>query len=150
MANANPVVDLTPYQFRPGQSGNPAGRPRGARAKLSELTLNKLLADFELHGDAVIEDVRKKQPSIYLQCVVSLLPKQAEKVQPPLTDLTDDELEKLEHWLAASRAKQIEQLPAGIDATADEIMRADDIAKGRISATEAHINARNAKDVTPT
>ncbi len=102
--------NLIPY--KPGQSGNPAGRPRGARSKLAEITINRLLADFEIHGEAAIEEVRKKAPNVYLQCVVSLLPKQAEKLGSPFSDLSDEELEKLEHWLAASRAKQVEQLPA--------------------------------------
>jgi hypothetical protein len=44
-------------------------------------------------------------PSTYLQCIVSLLPKQAEKLQSPMADLSDEELEQLEHWL---KAKQID------------------------------------------
>ena len=43
---------LTPWQ--PGQSGNPSGRPKGARSKLSEGFLNALQADFEQHGPDVI------------------------------------------------------------------------------------------------
>jgi len=150
--------------WKPGQSGNPAGRPRGARSKLTEIALQKLLQDFEQYGEGVIEKVRLTAPSNYLAAIVSLMPKQQEKIESPFSDLSDDELAQLEHWLAASRAKQIDQLPAALhedareraDAqldlsrtpTADEIMRADDIAKGRISATEAHINARNAKDIS--
>jgi hypothetical protein len=40
--------------------------------------------------------------------VVSLLPRQSqvEKINP-LVDLTDDELEQLERYLTASRAKQV-------------------------------------------
>src|SRR5262245_24728013 len=99
---ARSLQNLESHKFPPGQSGNPAGRPRGARSKLSELTLQKLLADFELHGDAVIEKVRNQAPAQYLACVVSLLPKQAEKITSPFTDLSDAELDQLEHWLASS------------------------------------------------
>ena len=98
---------LVPYHYKPGQSGNPAGRPKGARSKLAELTLQRLLADFETHGVAAIEQVRTKNPSHYLAAIVSLLPKQQEKIESPFADLTDDELAQLELWLAASRAKNI-------------------------------------------
>lgn len=98
---------LVPYHYKPGQSGNPAGRPKGARSKLAELTLQRLLADFDLHGVEAIEEVRKKNPSHYLAAIVSLLPKQQEKIDSPFADLTDDELAQLELWLAASRAKNV-------------------------------------------
>jgi len=108
--------------WQKGQSGNPAGRPRGARSKLTELALVKLLQDFETHGEDVIRQVREKLPQNYLAAVVSLMPKQQEKIESPFSDLTDDELEQLEHWLAASRAKQVEALP---DDTTDPLKGRD-------------------------
>ena len=48
-------------QWRPGQSGNPAGRPKGSRNKHSENFLNAFAQDFEQHGRAVIEKVRKER-----------------------------------------------------------------------------------------
>ncbi len=111
MANPHPKTDHLAPAWRPGQSGNPVGRPRGARSKLNEITLQKLLTSFELYGDDAIERVRNEQPAAYLAAMVSILPKQQEKLDSPFSDLTDDELEQLEHWLAASRAKQIDALP---------------------------------------
>ena len=57
----------TPWRFQPGQSGNPSGRPRGARSKLSETLLEALQRDFLEHGPAVIEEARKNDPSTYLK-----------------------------------------------------------------------------------
>jgi len=120
-ASPTPRPWLAPA-WQKGQSGNPAGRPRGARSKLTELALVKLLQDFETHGEDVIRQVREKLPQNYLAAVVSLMPKQQEKIESPFSDLTDDELEQLEHWLAASRAKQVEALP---DDTTDPLKGRD-------------------------
>jgi uncharacterized protein DUF5681 len=63
-------------QFQPGQSGNPAGRPRGSRNKLSECFLKALADDFDTDGIAVIESLRKDRPHEYLKIVAAVLPKQ--------------------------------------------------------------------------
>ena len=112
MANPAPKTEFLVPAWKPGQSGNPAGRPRGARSKLSELTLTKLLADFEQHGDAVITSVRTKNPTAYLAAVVSLLPKQQEKLESPFADLTAEELDRLEEFLKSQRAKPIIEIEA--------------------------------------
>lgn len=67
---------LTPWKA--GQSGNPAGRPKGARSKLSEQFLKDMLADFEQHGAATIAAVRQDKPDQYLKVVASILPKEIE------------------------------------------------------------------------
>ena len=63
--------------------------------------------DFEKHGQSVIERVREKHPQVYLSAVVSLLPKQQQKMESPFIDLTDEELTLLEEHLAAVRAKTV-------------------------------------------
>src|SRR5262245_9564777 len=83
-------------QFKPGQSGNPAGRPKGARSKLSESFLKALAEDFDSNGIEVIEKVRNGRPHEYLKIVAAVLPKQMqlEDLTPNrrAEDLTDDEL----------------------------------------------------------
>lgn len=82
--------------FKPGQSGNPAGRPKGARSKLSESFLKALSEDFGEHGEAVIQKVRWERPHEYLKIVAAVLPKQMqlEDLTPnrKAEELTDDEL----------------------------------------------------------
>ncbi len=78
--------------FKPGQSGNPAGRPKGARSKLGEAFLEKMLADFEEHGVSVIEAVRKDKPDQYLKVVASILPKDLNVNINNLDNLTDEQL----------------------------------------------------------
>lgn len=64
--------------WRPGQSGNPAGRPRGSRSKLAEAFLADLLADYQAHGRAAIQACRLKSPDVYLRIVGALLPREIE------------------------------------------------------------------------
>jgi Family of unknown function (DUF5681) len=62
-------------RFKPGQSGNPAGRPKGSRNKVREKLLEALAIDFDDHGKEVIEKVRSERPADYLKIVASLVPK---------------------------------------------------------------------------
>lgn len=74
-----------------GQSGNPAGRPKGARSRLQENFLAALADDFAEHGVQAIQTMRAEKPSDYIKTVASLMPKQLE-LDRPLQDLTDDDL----------------------------------------------------------
>ncbi len=78
-------------RFPPGKSGNPGGKPQGARNRLTAHFLNALADDFEKHGKAVIEEARIKDPMGYVKTIGALMPKQIEQTQP-LDDLTDGEL----------------------------------------------------------
>ena len=62
-------------QFRPGQSGNPTGRPKGARSRLTDGFLEVLAADFAEHGAAIIRQCREDKPEVYLAIVAKLVPR---------------------------------------------------------------------------
>ena len=68
---------LEPFCFRPGQSGNPKGRPKGARNRLGTQFLEALEADFNQFGPQAIALVREKKPEVYMRVVADLMPKEA-------------------------------------------------------------------------
>jgi hypothetical protein len=76
--------DHTPKQprnlkepWKPGQSGNPKGRPKGARNRLGTAFLEALEADFSEHGVEAIERVWRDKPEVYIKLVADLVPKEA-------------------------------------------------------------------------
>ena len=93
--------------WQPGVSGNPAGRLRGSRNKLSEEVICALLRDFRKHGEKAIAKVRREQPGVYLRCLTLLIPRE-HKVEHsnPLKDLTDEQLEAMIEYFEASLAAQ--------------------------------------------
>lgn len=88
----NGTSNLRP--FKPGQSGNPAGRKPGSRNKLGEAFLEALLEDWTKHGAAAIIKVREEKPDQYLKVVASIIPREIEVTTPDrkLEDLTDEQL----------------------------------------------------------
>jgi hypothetical protein len=78
-----PVSDKTEKKlrnlvpFKPGQSGNPKGRPKGARNRIGTQFLEALEADFNKFGSQAIAQVREKKPEVYMRVVADLLPKEA-------------------------------------------------------------------------
>lgn len=70
------------------------GRPRESRDRLTSKFLAALADDFQKHGKAVIETVRKDEPATYLKVVAAIVPKEVEIVRP-LDGVTDDELAQI-------------------------------------------------------
>jgi hypothetical protein len=81
---------MAPWQ--PGQSGNPAGRPKGARSRFSEKFVSDFLADWEIHGAAVIATVRAEKPDVYLRTATAILPKVSDDGDD-FDNLTPEELD---------------------------------------------------------
>jgi hypothetical protein len=82
-------------RFKPGQSGNPAGRPKGSRNRFTEAFSKLLAADYDEHGREIIEQVRQQYPLQYLRLIVSVLPKRCETKPIQQSDLSNEELDQL-------------------------------------------------------
>lgn len=96
-------------RFKPGQSGNPGGRPVGARNALQTRFLKALAKDFDEHGEEAIKDARERDPVRYVQIVAALMPKQVEQTTP-FEDVSDAELIA---GIALLRARLAESTGAG-------------------------------------
>jgi len=89
---------LVPYQFKPGEVHNPAGRPKGSRNKFAEAFIKDFLADWEMAGASAIQVCRLEDPAAYLRVAASLIPKELNikegdsQLDALLEQLNDDQL----------------------------------------------------------
>jgi Family of unknown function (DUF5681) len=93
--------------WHPGQSGNPAGRERGSRNRLSEEVICALLRDFRQHGQKAVARVRQTQPAAYLKILALLVPRE-HKVEHRnlIKELSDEQLEAMIEYIETSLAAQ--------------------------------------------
>lgn len=87
-------------KFAPGVSGNPRGRPRGARNKLTELFLNTIIDDFAEHGADTLARLRAQDPAMYIKFIAVLVPKsliREYEAEPDVdyADMTQEEVVRL-------------------------------------------------------
>jgi hypothetical protein len=91
-------------RFRPGASGNPAGRPKGARSRLGERFIEALASDFEEHGVATIEKVRTRDPTAYTKIIAGILPREVVVAALNVNATIDpSQIEDAQGFLAAYR-----------------------------------------------
>ena len=90
-AHPNQLAALRP--FKPGQSGNPGGKPTGARNFLQARFLKEMAEDFDAHGRQAIEQMRTERPADYIRAIASLMPKELEVKTTAMDELTDEALD---------------------------------------------------------
>lgn len=95
MAN-NPKAAANLKPFKPGETGNPGGKPINARNQITAAFLKALAKDFDAHGEAAIVKAREEDPVGYMKVCAGLLPKEF-VIERPLETLSDDELNALLH-----------------------------------------------------
>jgi Family of unknown function (DUF5681) len=62
-------------QFQPGQSGNPAGKPVGARSILTKSLIEDLAEEWREGGRAALKVLRIEKPDKFVLAALSILPK---------------------------------------------------------------------------
>ena len=67
--------NLKPY--KKGQSGNPAGRPKGARSRFGEKFIDDFQAVWDEHGMSALHEVALTRPSDFVKVAAQMLPKDA-------------------------------------------------------------------------
>lgn len=107
---------LKDHAFKPGQSGNPAGRPKGARVRLGEQFLGDLLEDWDANGIQAIKDMRDKSPGDYVKVVAATLPKELNVKVSELDELSDEQIARQLAYVAAQLAAAGVDLGAGAGA----------------------------------
>lgn len=82
--------------FAPGVSGNPNGRPKGARTKLSEDFCQALLDDFSENGADAIRLMRAERPGDYAKMIAGILSKEVD------ANISGDLSPEMKKWLGMS------------------------------------------------
>jgi hypothetical protein len=84
--------NLIPY--KPGQSGNPKGRPQGSRNKLTEQFIRDLCKAWEEYGAAALTTAAYTSPVEFCNMVARLMPRDVEVTVTHMKaeQMSDDQL----------------------------------------------------------
>ena len=104
------------FQKGNNASNGKGGRPLGSRNKLCRAVLEDLMADWAEGGAAAIRMMRVERPAEYVRVMCSILPKELIFENSAVTELDDDELDRMismlrERALAVRQEQALERPP---------------------------------------
>jgi hypothetical protein len=119
--------------LRPGESGNPNGRPIGARNKLSQDFIDDFHQVWQEEGINALRNAARRSPARFIQVAASLIPQHFTlEHEHKLVGLSDDEL----HQRLIEAHKELAAAGITIDIEAEEV-KALPAPEGNGSATSA-------------
>src|SRR5262249_17234071 len=109
-------------KFAPGWSGNPGGSLEATRRSFNKDFLLALAADFQKHGAAAIEKVRKQQPAAYMKICALMVPRET-KVEHSggVKAMTDEEIDQAIEAMQAMIEQRGGEAAKVIEGTAETV-----------------------------